>query len=175
MSAVGLMVSNSGSTTSDGSERHETCPKESTQLLCAYLAMMTGSVYNSGRKDLRPVSNITRSQEFTREEAGLALRNHGMHLEGLRYPITPIGMHYLLIHFDIPFIDPATYDLPIGGCVRNPLRLTLDEIKARPAVTVPVMMECSGNGRAGLHPRASPAPRPAEGGGRAGGTGAAAG
>ena len=81
-----------------------------------------------------------------------------MHLEGLRYPITPIGMHYLLIHFDIPFIDPATYDLPIGGCVRNPLRLTLDEIKARPAVTVPVMMECSGNGRAGLHPRAISAP-----------------
>ena len=42
------------------------------------------------------------SQGFTREEVWLALRNHGMHLEGLRYPITPIGMHYLLIHFDIP-------------------------------------------------------------------------
>ena len=38
----------------------------------------------------------TRSPEFTREEVRLALRNHGMPLEGLRYPITPIGMHYLL-------------------------------------------------------------------------------
>ena len=104
------------------------------------------------------MSGITRSQEFTREEVGLALRNHGMHLEGLRYPITPIGMHYLLIHFDIPYIDPATYELPVGGCVRNPLRLTLDEIRSRPAVTVPVMMECSGNGRADLNPRAISAP-----------------
>jgi len=65
------------------------------------------------------------SREFSQEEVGLALRNHGMHLEGLRYPITPIGMHYLLIHFDIPFIDPTTYELLIAGRVRNPLRLSL--------------------------------------------------
>ena len=120
--------------------------------------MMTGSVYNSGRKDSRAMSDITRSQEFTREEVGLALRNHGMHLEGLRYPVTPIGMHYLLIHFDVPFVDPTAYELPIEGSVRNPLRLTLDEIKARPAVTTQVMMECSGNGRASLQPRAISAP-----------------
>jgi sulfane dehydrogenase subunit SoxC len=93
------------------------------------------------------------SQEFTREEVWLALRNHGMHLEGLRYPITPIGMHYLLIHFDIPLIDPAAYELEIGGSVHTPLRLTLDEIRARPARTMPVAMECGGNGRAHLSPR----------------------
>jgi DMSO/TMAO reductase YedYZ molybdopterin-dependent catalytic subunit len=98
------------------------------------------------------------SQEFTREEVWLALRNHGMHLEGLRYPITPVGMHYLLIHFDIPLIDPATYELAIGGLVRTPLRLTLDEIKARPALTMPVAMECGGNGRAHLSPRPISAP-----------------
>jgi len=85
-------------------------------------------------------------REFTREEVWLALRNHGMHLEGLRYPITPVGMHYLLIHFDIPMIDPASYELEIGGLVRNPSRLTLDEIKARPDFTVPVTMECGGSG-----------------------------
>jgi hypothetical protein len=32
----------------------------------------------------------------------LALRNRGMPLEALRYPITPTGLHYLLIHYDIP-------------------------------------------------------------------------
>jgi sulfane dehydrogenase subunit SoxC len=96
--------------------------------------------------------------EFTREEVWLALRNHGMHLEGLRYPITPAGMHYLLIHFDIPLIDPAGYELEIGGLVRGPSRLTLDEIKTRPAVTVPVAMECGGNGRAHLSPRPISAP-----------------
>ena len=98
------------------------------------------------------------SREFRQEEVGLALRNHGMHLEGLRYPITPIGMHYLLIHFDIPFIDPTTYELLIAGRVRNPLRLSLGDVKARPAVTMPVMMECAGIGRAHLSPRPVSAP-----------------
>jgi sulfane dehydrogenase subunit SoxC len=104
------------------------------------------------------MAKMTTSQEFTREEVGLALRNPGMPLEGLRYPVTPIGMHYLLIHFDIPFIDPTTYELPVGGSVRAPLRLTLDELKARPAVTMPVMMECAGIGRAHLSPRPISAP-----------------
>ena len=93
------------------------------------------------------------SQEFTREEVGLALRNPGMPLEGLRYPITPIGMHYLLAHFDIPFIEPTTYELPVTGRVGNPLKLTLDELKAYPAVSMPAMMECAGIGRAHLSPR----------------------
>jgi sulfane dehydrogenase subunit SoxC len=100
----------------------------------------------------------TTSQEFRREEVGLALRNPGMPLEGLRYPITPTGMHYLLIHFDVPFIDPTTYELSVGGRVRNPLRLALDDLKARPAVRVPVMMECAGIGRAHLSPRPVSAP-----------------
>jgi DMSO/TMAO reductase YedYZ molybdopterin-dependent catalytic subunit len=104
------------------------------------------------------MAKFTTSQEFTREEVGLALRNPGMPLEGLRYPITPIGMHYLLIHFDIPFIDPTTYKLPVTGRVRNPLSLTLDELKARPVVTMPVMMECAGIGRAHLSPRPISAP-----------------
>ena len=101
---------------------------------------------------------LVEGQEFSREEVGLALRNPGMPLEGLRYPITPIGMHYLLIHFDIPFIDPASYELSITGRVRNPLKLTLDDLKARPAVTMPVAMECAGNGRAHLSPRPVSAP-----------------
>jgi DMSO/TMAO reductase YedYZ molybdopterin-dependent catalytic subunit len=67
-------------------------------------------------------------------------------------------MHYLLIHFDIPFIDPASYELSITGRVRNPLKLTLDDLKARPAVTMPVAMECAGNGRAHLSPRPVSAP-----------------
>ena len=101
---------------------------------------------------------LVEGQEFSREEVGLALRNPGMPLEGMQYPITPIGMHYLLIHFDIPLIDAATYELSITGHVRNPLKLTLDDLKARPAVTMPVTMECAGNGRAHLSPRPVSAP-----------------
>ncbi len=41
----------------------------------------------------------------------------------------------------------------MGGKVRRPLRLALDEIRARPASTIPVTLECAGNGRARLSPR----------------------
>ena len=99
-------------------------------------------------------SGIERSDNFTREEVALALRNRGMPLEGLRYPITPSGMHFLLVHFDIPHIDAESYRLRIDGLVEREVNLSLDEIKARPAVTMPVTMECAGNGRALMAPRA---------------------
>jgi DMSO/TMAO reductase YedYZ molybdopterin-dependent catalytic subunit len=89
------------------------------------------------------------------EELQLAARNHAMPLEMLREPITPIGMHYLLIHFDIPAVDAATWRLQVGGKVVGPLTLTLDDVKARPARTQPVTLECAGNGRALFTPRAA--------------------
>ncbi len=101
---------------------------------------------------------VTNSTEFSREEVGLALRNPGMPLEALRRPITPIGMHYVLVHFDIPDVDPATFELVVEGLVRNPAALTLEELRARPAVSMPVMMECAGGGRAHLAPRPVSAP-----------------
>ena len=41
----------------------------------------------------------------------------------------------------------------MDGRVGRPLTLTLDELRARPRVTMPVTLECAGNGRARLHPR----------------------
>ena len=76
-----------------------------------------------------------------------------MPLEALRYDITPTGLHYLLIHFDIPLIDAAGWRLPIVGAVHHQLELSLDAIRARPRQTMPVTMECAGNGRARLRPR----------------------
>src|SRR5512132_3190302 len=101
---------------------------------------------------------ITDDAGFTRDEVGLALRNPGMPLEALRRPITPIGMHYVLIHFDIPDVDPATYELAVDGRVRRPAALSLEALRARPAVTMAVMMECAGSGRAHLAPRPVSAP-----------------
>ena len=89
----------------------------------------------------------------TYEELALAARNHGMPLEGLRYDLTPIGMHYLLIHFDIPAADADTWEVEIGGLLERPLTLTMADLRSRPAVTIPVTMECAGNGRARLDPR----------------------
>lgn len=98
------------------------------------------------------------SQGFTREEVGLAPRNHGMHLEGLRYSTTPIGMHYLLIHFDVPAIEGSSYELEIGGLVQSPLKLSLEDLKARERVSRSVVMECAGNGRSRLSNRPASAP-----------------
>jgi DMSO/TMAO reductase YedYZ molybdopterin-dependent catalytic subunit len=89
----------------------------------------------------------------TPEELQLATRNHGLPLEALRYPVTPLGLHYLLIHYDVPDVDPSTWALDIGGGVARPQQLTLADLRARPRTTVTVTMECAGNGRALLEPR----------------------
>ena len=102
--------------------------------------------------DLPP--GVSASDQISREELQLATRNHGMPLEALRYPVTPVGLHYLLVHYDIPPVEGATWRLGIDGAVRRPLLLTLDDLHARPAATRPVTMECAGNGRARLSPRA---------------------
>ncbi|TMB67812.1 MAG: sulfite oxidase, partial [Chloroflexi bacterium] len=96
---------------------------------------------------------ISTSPDVSLDELQLAARNHSLPLEALRYAITPIGLHYLLIHFDIPRVDPSEWRLVVGGHVRAPLTLTLDDLKRRPAVTRAVTLECAGNGRANLSPR----------------------
>jgi sulfane dehydrogenase subunit SoxC len=96
---------------------------------------------------------VAEAEGITPEELQLAARNHGMPLEGLRYDLTPIGLHYLLIHFDIPACDADTWAVEVGGRVRRPLTLTMGDLRARPAATHRVTLECAGNGRALLHPR----------------------
>jgi DMSO/TMAO reductase YedYZ molybdopterin-dependent catalytic subunit len=87
------------------------------------------------------------------QELALAARNHGMPLEAMRYDLTPPGLHYLLIHYDIPFLDGRAWRLTVGGSVGRPLTLDLAELQAMPSRTVRVTMECAGNGRARLNPR----------------------
>jgi DMSO/TMAO reductase YedYZ molybdopterin-dependent catalytic subunit len=87
------------------------------------------------------------------EELQLAFRNRGMPLEAMRYDLTPTGLHYLVAHWDIPALDPASFRLRVGGRVRRPLELTLEDIRARPTQTIPVTLECAGNGRGWLRPR----------------------
>lgn len=100
-----------------------------------------------------PAGALINSRELTPDELQLAVRNHSMPLEALHYDVTPIGLHYLLIHFDIPVVDASAYRLKIGGRVRKPLELTLEEIERRPSTTITVTLECAGNGRARLLPR----------------------
>ena len=87
------------------------------------------------------------------DELRLASRNHGLPMEALRHDVTPTGLHYLLTHYDIPYVDPSTWTLRVDGLVERELVLDLEALRARPAHTVTVTMECAGNGRATLDPR----------------------
>ena len=61
---------------------------------------------------------------ISEEELALAARNHGLPLEALRYDVTPPGLHYVLVHYDIPARRARA-----GGSrrrtVRTPLKLGL--------------------------------------------------
>ena len=90
---------------------------------------------------------------YTQEEVALATRNSGMPLEALRYDLTPTGLHYLLIHFDIPHVDAAHWRLRIEGLIAKPQALSLAQLQGMTPRTVRVTMECAGNGRGQMSPR----------------------
>ncbi|MCU1553826.1 MAG: sulfite oxidase, partial [Arthrobacter sp.] len=90
---------------------------------------------------------------LTAEELQLAVRNHSMPLEALRNDTTPPGLHYLLNHFDIPFIDAEHWHLRIGGAVERAVELNLKALRRAPRISIPVTLECAGNGRSLLRPR----------------------
>ncbi|MET8806914.1 molybdopterin-dependent oxidoreductase [Streptomyces sp. NPDC004546] len=88
------------------------------------------------------------------DELALATRNHGLPLEALRDDVTPPGLHYVLTHYDIPYVpDAGAWRLTVDGRVRTPLDLSLADLLSFPQVTTRVTLECAGNGRALLTPR----------------------
>ena len=83
----------------------------------------------------------------------LAFRDDGQPAEMLREQIRPFGMHFMLIHFDIPQLDAADYRVAVAGRVRAPMVLSLDDLKVRASLTQPVMPERAGTGRSTTAPR----------------------
>jgi sulfane dehydrogenase subunit SoxC len=90
---------------------------------------------------------------FSRYEVRLALRNREMPLEALALDITPPGLHYVLAHHDIPLLDVEAWRLEVGGLVREPLRLSLEDLGRYAHASETVTLECAGNGRAVMEPR----------------------
>jgi DMSO/TMAO reductase YedYZ molybdopterin-dependent catalytic subunit len=106
---------------------------------------------------LEQVSGPARMAEpgdgITVEELALASRNHAMPMEAMRYDVTPVGLHYVLVHYDIPDVPAEEWTLAIGGAVARPLLIDHAALLDMPRQTVRVTFECAGNGRAGLEPR----------------------
>src|SRR5881392_3015966 len=69
--------------------------------------------------------------------------------EALKGEITPTELHYVRSNFAVPVHDGI---LEIGGAVENPTTLTLDDLRAMPAVERAVTLECAGNGRLETRP-----------------------
>src|SRR6266480_1158184 len=69
--------------------------------------------------------------------------------EALRGEITPRELHYVRSNFAVPAHDGT---LEVGGAVENPTTLTLDHLRAMPAVERAVTLECAGNGRLEMRP-----------------------
>ncbi|HEX7746747.1 MAG TPA: sulfite oxidase [Micromonosporaceae bacterium] len=101
----------------------------------------------------RPGRLADAGEGISTEELQLAGRNHALPLEALRYDVTPVGLHYLLIHYDIPHLATEQFRLRVDGRVDRVLNLDLAALRARPTVTRRVTLECAGNGRALLSPR----------------------
>jgi DMSO/TMAO reductase YedYZ molybdopterin-dependent catalytic subunit len=114
---------------------------------------------------------VTERSPISLDELQLAARNHGMPLEALRYDVTPPGLHYLIIHYDIPDVDASTWRLAVDGNVRDPLSLSLGDLRSLPRVSLAVTLECAGNGRALLEPHVESQPWLLEGVGNAEWTG----
>lgn len=111
---------------------------------------MSDSVRFPSGWDSRPP---TEDGVYCDSDVRLANLNPGLPPEMLALDITPMGAHYRLSHFDVPILDATSYRLQFDGEFEAPLSLTLDDLRAERPVTLPVTMECAGNGRAEMSPR----------------------
>ena len=98
-------------------------------------------------------SGLERGERIYPEELQLAFRNSAIPLEGLRYDVTPTGMHYKLVHYDVPAVDTYEWKLAFDGALERPRALTLTDLQSRASRTLTVTIECAGDGRALLTPR----------------------
>lgn len=78
---------------------------------------------------------------FTDKQSG----TNGITWADLKSWITPNEQLYKVQHYGVPKMDLANWSLEIGGLVRNPIQLTLDDLKRRRRKTVTATLECSGN------------------------------
>src|SRR5215213_9641844 len=69
--------------------------------------------------------------------------------EALSGEITPTERHYVRSNFAVPEHDGT---LEVGGAVDTPTTLTLDDLRALPAIDRAVTLECAGNGRLATRP-----------------------
>jgi sulfite oxidase len=73
-------------------------------------------------------------------------------LAALALPFTPNHLFFVRSHHG-PAPEGRPYKLAIDGLARSPLTLTLDDLRSFPKVSLPAVLQCSGNGRAFFDPK----------------------
>jgi DMSO/TMAO reductase YedYZ molybdopterin-dependent catalytic subunit len=68
--------------------------------------------------------------------------------------LTPTERFYVRNHFTAPALDAWGWKLRVVGAVQRPLELSYDELLAFPSRTAALTLECAGNGRSFLEPKA---------------------
>jgi DMSO/TMAO reductase YedYZ molybdopterin-dependent catalytic subunit len=66
--------------------------------------------------------------------------------------VTPTDRFFRRNHFRIPELDASAWRLEIGGLVRRPLSLSLDDLRRLDIASQVVVLECAGNGRSLYNP-----------------------
>ncbi len=91
-------------------------------------------------------------------EAGLVVhRAHPLNCETsipalLGGVVMPNARFYVRNHFQIPNLDPAIFQLAVGGLVDRPLGLSMRDLQNMRSQTAIVTLECAGNGRVLFNP-----------------------
>ncbi len=65
--------------------------------------------------------------------------------------LTPNDVFFVRSHFTPPDVDLASWRLGLSGLVTTPLKFSLAELRAMPAVEEAITLECAGNGRGLYH------------------------
>lgn len=109
----------------------------------------------------RPLASADETEEVDVRESPLEVRPPTPDarcvespLSSLESAITPTSHFFVRSHFAVPKVDAPQYRLTIEGAVHKPLFLTYEEIRSLPRREVVSVIECAGNSRASVRPRA---------------------
>jgi DMSO/TMAO reductase YedYZ molybdopterin-dependent catalytic subunit len=94
------------------------------------------------------------------DEKNVALIPRQKNPDNLEFPfsslnsfLTPNKLFYVRNHFEAPELNVKTWRLQVVGAVKKSLELTHAQVLKLPERTIPVTLECAGNGRGFLDPK----------------------
>ena len=97
----------------------------------------------SGRWHGWPSKELTPVRLLDGQGRVVRVRTPVMDLEGL---ITPVDLHYVVQHFDVPEVVPSDqWKLEVTGEVKRPITLDYETLRRHHGRTVRTVMECSGS------------------------------